>query len=404
MNTLCLVVDRLHIGYLGTYGNGWIETPAIDRLGAEGCVFDQYLIDSPQLDSLYRSYWLGRHAMEPAESSDDRSLPRLLAGSGVGTTLLTDAAEVAGHGLAGDFNEVLQLAPPDARQCADRIDQTHLGRAFARLIARIGALAEPFLLWCHLTGLAGPWDAPRDHRVRYVEPGDPEAPAWIEPPNKLLGEDFDPDDVLGISQAYAGQVSLLDACVGALLEALDELPSGGQTLLLLVAARGFPLGEHGRVGPCDEALYAELVHVPLLVRLPTAETATVRSQALLHPADLGATILDWHGIAPLDRPLVASSLLPLMREENESIRDRVCIVGGDRERAIRTPAWYLRETATPELFRKPDDRWEVNEVSDRCTEVVELLRESLRQYQEAVLSSHLSQIPPIPEILASGIE
>jgi arylsulfatase A-like enzyme len=404
MNTLCLVVDRLHIGYLGTYGNAWIETPAVDRLGAEGCVFDQCLIDSPQLERLYRSYWLGRHALEPLELSDDRSLARLLAEAGVGTTLVTDAAEVARHGLAGDFGEVLELAPADAEQSADRIDQTHLGRAFARLIGRIEALAEPYLLWCHLTGLAGPWDAPREYRLRYVEPGDPEAPAWIDPPNKLLEEDFDPDDVLGISQAYAGQVSLLDACVGALLEALEELPSARRTLLVLVAARGFPLGEHRRVGPCDEALYAELVHVPLLVRLPSSETATVRSQALVHPADLCATILDWHGIAPHQRPWLAGSLVPLMREESESIRDRLCIVGGDRERAIRTPAWYLREATTPELFRKPDDRWEVNEVSDRCAEVVELLRESLGQYQEVVLSSRSTQLPPIPEILASGIE
>ena len=49
MNAILLVIDRLHAGYLGAYGNGWIATPAIDRLAAEGFVFDQCLIDSPQV-------------------------------------------------------------------------------------------------------------------------------------------------------------------------------------------------------------------------------------------------------------------------------------------------------------------------------------------------------------------
>ena len=62
----CLVIDRLQHGFLGAYGNTWIETPAFDRLAAESFVFDQMLIDSPQLGSLYRSFWQGRHALAPS--------------------------------------------------------------------------------------------------------------------------------------------------------------------------------------------------------------------------------------------------------------------------------------------------------------------------------------------------
>ena len=63
MNAICLVIDRLHAGYLGAWGNTWIETPWLDRLAAESLVFDQMLVDTPHLEPLYRSYWHGLHAL-----------------------------------------------------------------------------------------------------------------------------------------------------------------------------------------------------------------------------------------------------------------------------------------------------------------------------------------------------
>jgi len=36
----------------------------MDRLAADGFVFDQFLVDSLDVTSLYRSYWYGRHALE----------------------------------------------------------------------------------------------------------------------------------------------------------------------------------------------------------------------------------------------------------------------------------------------------------------------------------------------------
>ena len=41
MNIISIVIDRLHFGYLGCYGNSWIETPNFDQLAASGFLFDQ---------------------------------------------------------------------------------------------------------------------------------------------------------------------------------------------------------------------------------------------------------------------------------------------------------------------------------------------------------------------------
>ncbi len=405
MNAILLVVDRLHVGHLGAYGNTWIETPSLDWLAAQSTVFDQCLIASPRLESLCRSYWQGRHPFDGAALADDRpALASQLASAGVATTLLTDEPAVARHPLSAAFDSVVSLDFPENRGLAERLEQTHLAGCFAHIVDWLESVQEPFLLWCHLTGLGGPWDAPAEFRQRYVEEDDPPPPDSDEVPCRMLEEDYDPDQLLGISQAYAGQVSLLDVCIGALVEFLDASPVGPGTLLSLISARGFPLGEHRRVGDYDDSLYGELVHVPMWMRFPDGLGQAVRSQALVQPPDLFATLLDWWG---LDRPPsspAAGSLMPLVREQVESIRDRLCIVDDGTERAIRTPAWYLRDAARPELFAKPDDRWEVNDVADRCRDVVDLLREAFSEYERVLGSGERHALPPLGEILLTGLD
>jgi hypothetical protein len=219
----------------------------------------------------------------------------------------------------------------------------------------------------------------------------------------MLPADYDPDDLLGITQSYSGQVAALDSCVGALLELLEGLPSGRESLLTLTSARGFPLGEHLRVGPCDDALFGDLVQVPWMMRFPYAAGAATRSQALIEPADLWATLLDWWSVEDMPHTPTAASVLPIVRQQSDSIRDRLCIRGGHSERAIRTPAWYLRATADPELYAKPDDRWEVNNVASRCHEVVECLQDAMFQYELTLPTGRAAELPALSEVLLNGL-
>ncbi len=196
----------------------------------------------------------------------------------------------------------------------------------------------------------------------------------------------------------------MDTCLGAFLEFLDGLPAGRETLLTLTSARGFPLGEHRRVGPCDGALFGELVHVPWMMRFPDAAGAAARSQSLVEPADLWATLLDWWGVDAAPASPTAGSLLPLVRQQSVVLRDRLCILGEGSQRAIRTPAWYLRAAAEPELFAKPADRWEINNVANRCQEVVECLQDALVQYELALSAGRVSELPPLSELLLNGFD
>jgi hypothetical protein len=92
---------------------------------------------------------------------------------------------------------------------------------------------------------------------------------------------------------------------------------------------------------------------------------------------------------------------------------------------LRTPAWFLRcgvpglisasterqcvherdgATAECELFVKPDDRWDFNEVSSRCPDIVSEMREELERFATAAQASQLDELPPLPELLAERLD
>ena len=436
-NIVCLVIDRLHSGFIGAYGNTWISTPHLDRLAAESFLFDRAIIDSPQLESLYRAYWQGWHALaNPASregSPPESSLPHELATAGYLSHLITDEPSVGELPCARDFHEQDQLDFSTSDEAADSIDETQLARFFAAAVERLAGMRSPFCLWLHTGSLGRTWDAPLEFRDQYPDEDDPRPPQTASVPSRILAHDYDPDELLGIVHCYAGQVSLLDECVGLLVEALAESPFAGDTLLAVLSARGISLGEHGRIGPVGDSLYSEVTQIPWLLRFPEGIGQSSRTQAFVQPPDLYATLAEWCGLPGKERSSFGAgrSLMPLVDGSSETVRDRACAIMLPNERAIATPAWYLLvgvpplggrpaggprghpapppEGGTPtdprcELFVKPDDRFEVNEVADLCPDCVAQLQEAFAQFQQSCESPDPVPPPPLAEVLMNGME
>ena len=235
MNAICLVIDRLHAGYLGAMGNSWIDTPVHRPAGQPLPGLRPDAGGHAPAGALYRSYWQGWHALCPPPPEDRPSLPGLLREAEVHSALLTDDRTVQEHPLALDFDEVVAIDPPWQTRMAGegRFDKTHLARCFVQIIDWLQTAPRPFLLWCH-SGQPG-HDLGRAAGVspallRRGRPGT--AARFGRPcPNVRLGDNPDPDEVLGVTQSYAGQVSLLDTCLGGLGEFLRDSPLVGETLL-----------------------------------------------------------------------------------------------------------------------------------------------------------------------------
>lgn len=403
-NAICLVVDRLHAGFLGAMGNSWARTPTFDRLASQSLLFDAAVIDSPHLSSLYHSYWQGQHALTTSSidpHDTNNSLPSRLDAAGVRSVLLTDDPSVAESKVAACFSERIVLPGATPTTLADSMEETGLAHFFAAAIDLVERMDEPSLIWLHTRGMAAPWDAPLELREAFADEEDPDPLTSVDTPCQILPPDYDPDELLGITQAYVAQIALWDACLGTLLDAIDESPAADRTLLNVLGARGFPLGEHLGVGAASDALYGELLNVPWAMRLPKAEAASIRTSELVQPPDLFATLCDWW---QFDASAESSpgnqqreSLLKLAATEGTWPRDRACCRGEDDEWAIRTRAWFARgtspteiadpEMAIPEidnaqLFTKPDDRFEVNEVSARCVDITSLMAAAHAEFRQ----------------------
>lgn len=370
-HVVCISVDGLRASALGAYGNTWHPTPALDMLASRSQVFDWMLCDRPTLEGFYGSAWL----------EAGRELAEQLGASGVQTALTTDDRAVAELAEASGFGEIRRIEFT-SEQSALTIAETELAQLFAVAVDQfegwVGAV--PRLLWLHARGFHGAWDAPLELRQSLLEDDDPSAPTFVRPPK--LGYALDHDDLLLHRAAYAAQTMVLDECVGALLAALAELGLDQSTLVILVGVRGYALGEHGVLGGDASALYGELLHVPCLVRAPGPVGPPPRSSRLVQPVDLRATLLEWFGLATSVQAATGGSLLEVEASAPAHGRPYVIAVGEDGGRAIRTPAWMLYQRppvdtplaeqpagATVALYSKPDDRWEANEIADRCPEV-----------------------------------
>lgn len=428
-NIVCLVVDRLHVGYLGAYGNTWIQTPALDRLAAESFLFDRAILDSPELKAVYRSYWDGWHAAVPdAKRGTGSSLPAQFAAAGWKTLLVTDDADVAGFPGNEAFAECQIIRSDESKfqsaspRVADELEETDAAAFFATAGEALKNLKGRSLLWLHTGTLGRLWDAPLEFRAQYSDEEDPEPGDWARVPSELLPPNVDPDKLLGITHAYAGQISFIDQSIESLLENLDESSKEHETLFVLISARGFPLGEHRQVGPGEgghgrDALYSELIHIPWLMHLPNHLGRAARTQRIVQPPDLPATLSDFAGLSHRNDypPTVGRgrSLLPLVRSGQAEQFDRAYCVSALNERAFVTPRWSLL-SASPEeehlvgsatdtahesryeLFVKPDDWFDVNEVSNRCPDIVEAMVTAMNEYDKACQSADgiaLSQLP-----------
>ena len=59
-NAIVICADTFRADYLGAYGNGWIKTPHLDRLAAEGIVFENSFAEALPTIPARKAYFTGR--------------------------------------------------------------------------------------------------------------------------------------------------------------------------------------------------------------------------------------------------------------------------------------------------------------------------------------------------------
>ena len=400
-HVICLVVDGLRASALGAYGNTTYPTPQFDSLASRALVADRMLADSPQLEGFYRSAWQGVHAMRPEVPSKHVSVLDQLRQADVLQWLVTDEPWLIEQSTQLPFDEAL-LFETGAEAAAEQIEETAIGRFFAEAVEQLHQWREDVaetssMAWLHCRGLYGPWDAPTALREALLDDEDPSAADFLQPPTALR-EIEDPDILLMHRVVYAAQIAVLDACVGAFVQAVEAEFADSETLVMLTSSRGLALGEHGAIGTECEELYSERLHLPWMMYRCGNTTPLPRLGSLTQPADIAATLLDWLGVRKAESLSDGISCLPALsglsceggpREAGPCEARQLAVATGHRnERVLYTPAWMLRQTDSTQLYTKPDDRWERNDVAGLCSEVVEGLQQELASFEKCCQESH----------------
>src|SRR5262245_45646673 len=395
MKAIVLCSHGWNVSWLGPYGNEWVQTAALDRLAAEGIVFDNHLADRPDPALAWRSMWSGRYCLpgfdEAAESIAIASLPD----QGVRTVWLRDLARPVDPALEEAWDTT--IAPKW---------ETLEGRPVALIESVEAALQElasddQWLLWIETDRLLPPWSINDEVFAAYAQSCGPlledkDAPEPDEEGGSTVPHELPPDGVvtglsypdwLRLRSSFAAVTSQFDTELEEIIDRFRKSGRESDALWIITSTTGYPLGEHGLIGFGRPWLYEERTHLPLIMRLPDTNGAGRRVPELTQPIDILPTLLDWFGLTAIAHRH-GHSLLPLMRGEGRPIRG-YAVSGLDSELALQTSEWMLRAPPPPtggeepqpsQLFRKPDDRGEVNDLRARHLEWAEHLEERLRGF------------------------
>nr|WP_146460681.1 sulfatase [Rubripirellula tenax] len=370
-NVLFVAVDDLACS-VGCYGDLIAKTPNIDRLAATGTCFrrayNQLPLCNPTRASVMTGlrpdtiqvYDLDRHFRD--QVPDVLTLPQAFQKRGyfaarVGKIYHYNVPASIGTDGFDDPPSWNRTVNPKGRDVADEpmIFNAEPHRAISGALSWLAADGsdeeqtdgmvateaikimrekrdEPFFLGVGFFRPHTPYVAPKRYfemypleslRLPYAPPHDrddiPVAAFAQNCPVPNYG--LDEMTLLKATQAYYACVSFVDAQVGRLLDALDDLDLADDTIVVLWSDHGYHLGEHDGVWQ-KRTLFEQAARSPLIIRAP-GQTACGDCHKIVEFVDLYPTLTD---LATIKSPpgLAGHSLRPLL-ENPDAEWDEVAI-------------------------------------------------------------------------------
>jgi arylsulfatase A-like enzyme len=382
-NIIFLLTDDQRWDTLGCMGNRIIQTPALDRLARQGCLFKNSFVTTsicaPSRASILTGLYArctGIHEFDTPLASEalQQSYPLILRRTGYRTGFIGKYG-AAGGGASNDFSllpaasyDYFKGFPGQGNYFPDRrAPQRHLNGIMGDQAVEFlqgCSQSQPFCLSIsfkapHVQGL-GQWpnEPAYDHLYENVVIPPPEHAAsryfevvpgflqrdyagrvrWTEYMKTMSYED--------IAKRYYRLITGVDVQVDRILDELTARGFAKNTVVIFTSDNGYLLGDRGLVD--KYVMYEESIRTPLIVMDPRASEAKgiVREEMALN-IDLAPTILDLAGIE-VSKWMTGRSLKPLLGRAKPSWRSE----------------WFyehLFERRRPEEFPKSEgirtERW-----------------------------------------------
>ena len=270
-HVLLLTLDTTRADHLGCYGNTRGLTPNLDRLAAEGVLFEDAQSVMPLTTPTHATILTGRLPIEHGirlnrEGILPPEIPTLadiFKANGYATAAFVATRILdAKFGLSRGF-DLYDGEKPGARLLSRPADE--ISSAVMDWIDARPAGGQPFFVWAH-----------------YYDPHIPRTPH--------------PDLFPALTNAYESEIAFMDLHVGRLLDHLRARGLLDNTLVIAVADHGESLGEHDELFH-GYFIYQGTQHVPMIFRWPGHVPAGRRVPGSVSLNDLMPTIL---GLARVD--------------------------------------------------------------------------------------------------------
>jgi arylsulfatase len=353
------MTDQQRFDSLGCTGAGWVRTPNLDRLAADGVLFENCYATNPICTPSRASLMTGKdlpghgvYRLHDVLPADEVMFPELLRRRGYATALfgklhvsgrVEEAARRHPHDgfdvyewclepaidLDSPFNgyarwlrerhpEFLRHLEAKRRHRGHDPVETSMNRwaadrtiEFVRAHGRggsRGASRRPFFCMMSVFDPHNPYDHYPLEMERLVDAARIPAPVaddgaavpWAftaERAHSYLGpmDAFSTDDIARMRLGYFAMVAHVDLEVGRVLAALEEEGLAEDTLVVFTSDHGDMLGDHATLVK-GAMLHDPCVRVPLIVRWPGVLDGGRRSAALVQSHDLAATFAAAGGV------------------------------------------------------------------------------------------------------------
>ncbi|UCD09027.1 MAG: sulfatase [Dehalococcoidales bacterium] len=402
MNVIWIVSDTVRRKDIGVYGSDKVRTPAIDALSAKSVRFDRYYAASFPTMPTRADYMTGKWTLSFMQwvpiPPGHVLLAELLRDKGdVHTVGIVDTPFFIRDGMNYDrgFTTFVEIPdhyfvakggynPPHSpyRKTLERRPKEPLDaecfapKTFTKAMEWLTLnYKEDFFLYIDTWDPHEPWNAP----LYYTEPywpgydGEQIMPFyknWKEQPG------FTEEMLKKAHAAYLGEISMVDAWIGNLLNQVEYMGLMENTAIIFTTDHGFYFGEHDIFGKmvfdntqnlpeeirrhpgawARSPLYEEVAAIPLTIYLPGVKPGVY--DGLASAVDLMPTILDLFG-QEIPSYVEGRSLLPAVRDTKTPGREVVftaCpfINAGDTDQLVDH---LLRRCVVPSMTTVTTDEW-----------------------------------------------